>query len=202
MSGLFYFKIRCMTAENIIVTIRNELIRSISGLDAWFDKEDTLMDHKPTSGDWCVRELLENAMLTNRFLLNFIDQGSDKAIRQSIAGDFSDFIQNYCLENQALTEVGIHNSFDSTIHDHIAPTGKASLSEVRREIREQLDRCLIHLELLRNGEGILYKTNMSISGLGKLDVYQNIYFLAHHVKRYVHQLEKIEEDYGNAWEKA
>ena len=191
-----------MTAENIIITIRNELIGSISILDGWFDKDDTLIDHKPTSGDWCVRELLEHVMLTNRFLMNFIDQGSADAMRQSIAGDFRDFIENYCLENLALTDVGIHRSFYSTIHDHMAPTGKASLSEVRREIREQLDRCLIHLELLRNGEGILYKTNMSVSGFGKLDVYQNIYFLAHHVMRYVHQLEKIEEDYDNAWEKA
>ena len=63
------------------------------------------------------------------------------------------------------------------------PTGNTPLSEVRSEIREQLNRCLIHLELLKNGEGMLYKISMSVNGMGKLDVYQVIYFLALHIKK-------------------
>lgn len=202
MSGLFYFKIRCMTAENIIITIRNELIGSISILDGWFDKDDTLIYHKPAIGGWSVREVLEHVMLINRFLLNFIDQGSAKAITQLNTSDISNFLQHYNLENQVLAEVGVHKSLDMNTHDHTMPTGKASLPEVRREIREQLDRCLIHLELLKNGEGILFKTSMAINGLAKLDVYQNIYFLALHVKRHLFHLETIMEDYDNALEKA
>jgi len=202
MSGLFYFKIRCMTAENIIITIRNELIGSISILDGWFDKDDTLIDHKPAIGGWCVREVLEHVMLINRFLLNYIDQGSAKAMTQLNTSDIGNFLQHYNLENQVLAEAGVHKSLDLNTHDHTVPTGRALLPEVRREIREQLDRCLIHLELLKNGEGILFKTSMAINGLAKLDVYQNIYFLALHVKRHLFHLETIMEDYDNAFEKA
>lgn len=202
MSGLFYFKIRCMTAENIIVTVRNELIRAISGLDGWFDREDTVMNHKPSTGGWNIRELLEHVMLTNRFLLILIDKGSEKAIRHAHDGDFSNLLEDYCLENPVLAEVGIHRSFDWRRPDHMEPTGATSLSEVRREVREQLNRCLIHLELLKQGEGILYKTSMSVHGLGKLDVYQYIYFLALHVRRHLTQLEGLMDDYNNALENA
>ena len=68
------------------------------------------------------------------------------------------------------------------------------------EIRDQLNRCLIHLEMLQNGEGLLVKTTMNVNGLGKLDVYQYIYFLALHVRRHLQQLEGIREDYNNTIE--
>ena len=48
-----------MTIEEIIVTIRNELIRSISALDEWFDEDETLLAHRPSGGEWNGRELLE-----------------------------------------------------------------------------------------------------------------------------------------------
>jgi len=41
---------------------------------------------------------------------------------------------------------------------------------------------------------------MNVNGLGKLDVYQFIYFLALHVRRHLQQLEGILEDYNDAIE--
>jgi hypothetical protein len=48
-----------------------------------------------------------------------------------------------------------------------------------------------------NGEGILYKTTMSVNDLGKIDVYQYIYFLAQHAKRHLAQMERNEQAYLN-----
>lgn len=189
-----------MTIEEIIVTIRNELIRSISALDEWFDKDEPLLDHRPAGGEWNVRELLEHVMLTNRFLLILIDKGSSKALRLEYNGDYSELLEDYCLENASMLEIGIHKSFDWHRPEHMAPTGQMRLDEVRDEIRDQLNRCLIHLELLENGQGLLFKTTMTINGLGKLDVYQYIYFLAMHVRRHLQQLEGIREDYNNTIE--
>jgi len=191
-----------MTVEKIIATIRNELIRSISGLDGWFDEDDQLMEHKPSSGEWNVRELLEHVMLTNRFLLILIEKGSAKALKQTFSGDMNQLLENYRLENASLLEVGLHKSFEWHRPEHMAPTGKIPMCDVREEIREQLNRCLIHLELLKNGEGLLYKTTMTVNAIGKLDVYQYIYFLALHVRRHLQQLESIKEDYDNALENA
>jgi len=177
--------------ENVIVTVRNELIRSISGLDAWFDKEDTLMDQKPSSRNWSVRELLEGVMLTNRFLLDFIDKGYAKSI-QAHRTEEEELLHSYSLESEALLEAVNYKS-PELISSNL-PSRKTPLPVVRREIREQLDRCLIHLELLHNGEGILYKTGMNIDGLGQLDIYQTIYFLALHVKCHLMELQKLMED--------
>ncbi|MBA4056622.1 MAG: hypothetical protein C0490_18050 [Marivirga sp.] len=177
--------------ENVIVTVRNELIRSISGLDAWFDKEDTLMDQKPSSGDWSVRELLEGVMLTNRFLLDFVDRGYGKSI-QSHKAEVEELLHSYCLEHEALL-AAVNYKSPELIRNNL-PYRNTPLPVVRREIREQLDRCLIHLELLHNGEGILYKTGMTVDGLGQLDIYQMIYFLALHVKCHLLELQKLIEN--------
>jgi DinB superfamily len=177
--------------ENVIVTVRNELIRSISGLDAWFDKEDSLMDQKPSSGNWSVRELLEGVMLTNRFLLDFIDKGYGKSV-QAHRTEVEELLQSYQLESEVLLDA-VNLKSPELIRNHLA-TRNTPLPVVRREIREQLDRCLIHLELLHKGEGILYKTGMTVEGLGQLDIYQMIYFLALHVKCHLKELQKLMED--------
>jgi hypothetical protein len=41
---------------------------------------------------------------------------------------------------------------------------------------------------------------MNVNALGKLDVYQYIYFLALHVRRHLQQLEGILDDYNNTIE--
>ncbi len=74
--------------------------------------------------------------------------------------------------------------------------------QVRAALREQLHECLQCLDLLRNGEGVLCKTATSVNGIGKLDVYQYIYFLALHATRCLHQLEKIRAAAGSRKEES
>ena len=76
------------------------------------------------------------------------------------------------------------------------PTGTKPLADVRETLRDQLYRCLCTLELLSKGQGVLHKTTMTVNNLGKLDVYQYIYFLALHVKRHVAQLKRIEQEFN------
>jgi hypothetical protein len=72
------------------------------------------------------------------------------------------------------------------------PTGEALLDEVRNTIREQKNRCINYLDNMPNGEGVLYKTTMSVNNLGKIDVYEYIYFLAKHAQRHITQMERNE----------
>ncbi|MBN8787104.1 MAG: hypothetical protein J0I84_08435 [Terrimonas sp.] len=48
---------------------------------------------------------------------------------------------------------------------------------------------------MKNGEGVLYKTTMTVNDLGKIDVYEYIYFLAQHGQRHVTQMEKNEAEF-------
>ena len=75
------------------------------------------------------------------------------------------------------------------------PSGEKSLKSVKTLLNEQLERCLAHLKAMPNGEGILYKTTMSVNALGKIDVYEYIYFLAQHAERHITQMEKNQAEF-------
>jgi hypothetical protein len=61
---------------------------------------------------------------------------------------------------------------------------------VRARLQEQLAECLVWLDQLGQGAGILYKTTMTVNDLGKIDVYEYLYFLAMHTRRHLMQMEE------------
>ncbi|MEO1447964.1 MAG: hypothetical protein AAFV07_00465, partial [Bacteroidota bacterium] len=72
---------------------------------------------------------------------------------------------------------------------HMEPTGEPAESDIKVQLNHQLERCLRHLEELKNGEGLRYTTTMTVNGLGKLNVYEYIYFLSLHAARHLQQME-------------
>jgi hypothetical protein len=54
---------------------------------------------------------------------------------------------------------------------------------------------MYNLSLLNIGEGVLVLTNMSVNQLGKLDIYQYIYFLTKHIERHIRQMERLQNEY-------
>jgi hypothetical protein len=59
-----------------------------------------------------------------------------------------------------------------------------------------LKQCHALLQSLQGGEGVLYKTMMSVNNLGKIDVYHYIYFLVQHAKRHLTQMERVEIEFN------
>jgi hypothetical protein len=164
-------------------------------VDEWFDKEHPLPDYKPSNGGWCIHEVLEHIMLTNHFLLIIIEKGTTEALRKcQIASVRESLNLHYTLSNRALLEIAQPDAFAWQRPEHHQPTGQRTRHDVRREIRNQLDTCLVTLELLPNGEGRLHHTTMSVNNLGKLDVYQYLYFLSLHAQRHIQQMRKVEEE--------
>ncbi|MBP7554952.1 MAG: hypothetical protein KA821_01715, partial [Chitinophagaceae bacterium] len=56
------------------------------------------------------------------------------------------------------------------------------------------------LHSMPNGEGIVYKTTMTVNNLGKIDVYQYIYFLAQHASRHITQMQKMQNEFTSKCE--
>ncbi len=185
-----------MPFEHTLINLKRELIRTFAVVDEWFDKAHTLRNYKPADGGWRVSEVLEHVMLTNHFLLILIEKGTLKALKKS-ENAASNFLvpEDYVLANTTLLQVADPNAFGWQRPEHHQPTGSQPLCKVRREIRDQLDQCLITLELLPNGEGILHHTTMSVNSLGKLDVYQYVYFLVLHAQRHIKQMKNIEQEF-------
>ena len=184
-----------MPLEEILINLKRELIRTLAVVDEWFDKDHPLPCYKPSNGGWCVNEVLEHIMHTNHFLLILIEKGRTKALKKSQSISLADMVpQNYTLSNPAMLEIAQPDAFAWQRPEHHQPTGQRPMNEIRREIRNQLDECLVTLELLPNGEGILHQTTMSVNNLGRLDVYQYVYFLSLHAQRHIQQMRKIEQE--------
>jgi DinB superfamily len=179
-----------MDIQSIITDIKNSLVNTYSTIDTWFDKDLKLRNYRPTSGGWTINEILEHIGLTNHFLLILIDKGTTKALQNVHKLDLKTELQNHVFHFDKLTEVGIHKSFTWIRPEHMEPKGDKTIDEIHNQLKEQVSQCLNNLDRLKNGEGVLYKTTMTVNDLGKINVYEYIYFLAQHGQRHVTQMEK------------
>ncbi|MDH5399034.1 MAG: DinB family protein [Cyclobacteriaceae bacterium] len=177
--------------------IRRELLDTFNETDTWFDVQEDIRVYKPKGGGWSIGEILEHIGLTNHYLLILIEKGTKKALRNINNLDLQTELKNYTFQQNKLTEVGMHKSFTWIRPEHMEPRGEKSPEEVRQQIKSQTVQCLDVLERLKNGEGVLYKTTMSVNDLGKIDVYEYIYFLARHARRHLTQMEGVREEYGS-----
>lgn len=58
----------------------------------------------------------------------------------------------------------------------------------------QYKQCLDYLDLMKNGEGLLCTTTMTVNELGRINVYEYIYFLSLHSQRHIVQMKKNEQE--------
>lgn len=184
-----------MSIQIIIADIKTFLVDTFSTIDTWFDKDADLSNYKPANGGWTIREILEHIGMTNHFLLILIDKGTKKALQNIHQLDLHTELENHVFHREKLVEVGLHKSFSWVRPEHMEPTCDKPLSEVRNQLKEQLSRCLDNLDRMKNGEGVLYKTTMTVNDLGKINVYEYIYFLGQHGQRHVTQMKKNEAEF-------
>lgn len=162
----------------------------------WFDIGNGLLNYSPGRKKWSIREILEHVCLTNHYLLKLIRKGAAKAIEKAKKEDFTMLLDGYDLDWVKLEPIGIHRSFEWIRPEHMQPGGRMPVHEIRTILELQLQECLLLLNRLQNGEGVLYKTMMSVNNLGKIDVYHYIYFLVQHAKRHLSQIEKMEVEFN------
>ena len=181
---------------DIISHIRRALDEAFARLDTWFDHSAAARAYRPQNGGWTIDEVLEHVGLTNRFLLILIDKGAAKALKNQAGLDLAAELQGYRFADPRLDEIGWHKSFEWIRPAHMDPTGAKPLPEVRQQLHAQLRHCHRVLDALPGGEGVLYRTTMTVNGLGKIDVYQYVYFLARHAERHLTQLARIRAEYA------
>jgi len=188
-----------MNIQELIIEIKNHLKQTFFEIDTWFVKDTKLREYKPLSGGWSINQILEHIGLTNYFLLILIEKGTNKAIANAQKLNLEEELINYDFHRTKLEEVGQHKSFAWIRPEHMDPKGEKSLEQVRQQLREQLKQCLNAIMRLPNGEGVLSKTTMSVNNLGKIDVYEYIYFLSQHGQRHISQMKKVEQEYSAAY---
>lgn len=179
-----------MKIKSYIQEIQIHLIQTHSKVFEWFDEEEQLKIYRPIDNGWTISEILEHIALTNHFLLKLIDKGADKALRNVKGLLLEDVLIAYEYNLEKFDEIGIHKSFNWIRPEHMEPKGKKTELEIKDEMITQVNRCLNQLKKLENGEGLLYATTMTVNGLGKINVYEYIYFLSKHAERHLKQMEE------------
>jgi len=185
-----------MNIENVINLVRQEVVAVRKDLAGWLERDEAHLHYRPADGGWSSMQVLEHIMLTSHFLLIIIDKGAAKAMRRALTVPIREDWEDYSFVSNALDEIAIHKSFAWDRPLHMEPMGNLSLSAVRTTILEHFSRCEAYLDLLKHGEGTLYLTTMSVNGIGKLDVYQYIYFLILHAKRHLTQLQRNRNEFA------
>lgn len=128
-------------------------------------------------------------------MLILIRKGSKKAQELAKKMNLDEIVSNYQCNLAELEQIAKHKSFEWIRPEHMEPQGNKSLSEVKAVLAEQINECKEILHAIPNGEGILYKTTMTVNQLGKIDVYQYIYFLCQHARRHITQMQGVKDEY-------
>jgi hypothetical protein len=184
-----------MPYQNTGVAVRHALTDIFAEVDAWFDQPEELRRFKPPSGGWSIDQVLEHITLTNHFLMLIIRRWTEKAIRKAQRGEA---IPEGESDLARLDIIGERGSFGWVRPEHMEPTGIPSRAEVRERMGQQVAECLDLLARMGNGEGALCKVRMSVNDLGKIDLYQWLYFLAQHARRHLQQMKENDVLFRNA----
>jgi len=181
--------------RNVINVVREALLTNFRELDTWFEKEPDLLHFKPDAGQWNIREVLEHISLTNYFLLLIVNKSTRRALERKNTSN-SIIIPGDYHETFSKIDVIGSRSFGWIRPEHLEPSGLQDMRDIRVLLKQQFAQSMYNLSLLKNGEGFLVQTNMSVNHLGKLDIYQYIYFLTKHIERHIRQMERLANEYA------
>ncbi|MGC4035956.1 MAG: DinB family protein [Chitinophagaceae bacterium] len=180
---------------DIINKIKTEYENVFNELDDWCETDNKLLNYRLQDRGWSIGLILEHVSLTNHFLLILIRKGTDKALARAKKIDISVLMDDYDLDWDKLNQIGVHQSFNWNRPEHMEPNGLVNLAEIKSILHRQKTEALSYLNQLKNGEGILHETMMTVNNLGKIDVYHYIYFLVQHAKRHIGQMEKLKKEF-------
>ena len=180
----------------LITEISQRLATAFAQLDGWFAAPAALRGYHPAHGGWTVDEILEHVALTNHFLLILIEKGTTKALKNTHGLDLATELANRQSARARLDEISEPGAFKWMRPDHMAPQGLKTGAEVAATLQQQLQQCQSVLARLPNGEGVFARTTMSVNDLGKMDVYDFVYFLAKHAERHLAQIAAVVAEYA------
>ena len=179
-----------MSLAYYLQQIQVHLIQTHGQTLSWFEETTTIKNYRPKDNGWTVLEILEHIALTSHFLMILIDKSAKKALQNSNNLPLEELKEAFDYDLSTIDQIGIHHSFEWIRPTHMEPKGDKSELQIKAELITHLTRCLTHLDTLKNGEGLLHTTTMSVNELGRLNVYEYIYFLSKHAERHLAQMQE------------
>jgi hypothetical protein len=179
-----------MDIRLFLIELREFVSNTFAEVDTWFDQPAALRAYPPADGGWTIDEILNHIGLTNHYLLILIEKGAAKALANAQHLDLAAELAHYNFPRRQLATIGVLHGFNWGRPAHMEPRDHPRpLPTVRQQLHAQLAQALACLDRLPHGEGLLYRTTMTVNGLGKLNVYEYVYFLAQHARRHLTQMQ-------------
>jgi hypothetical protein len=176
-----------MPAEKTINALRDGIVDVFARLDSWCTRPPTELAVVPEDVGWSILLILEHVGIVNHYLLLTIQKGVEKAVRRAARGVA---IPDGESDLKIFGAIADPDAFDWQPPRHMVPTGAVSLAEARAVLGRQRLECLSLLEGIMQGEGFLHRVRMSVRDLGRLDMYQWLWFLLMHSRRHLAQMER------------
>jgi hypothetical protein len=168
--------------------VYQHLWESFSALEMLCDRIPPAAWHyQPADGGWSIGKILEHVTLTSHYLLIVIRQGCEKGIKRARSQPIEDNESDLDI----LSGIGHPDAFEWLRPDHMEPGGQKNREEIAITHNQHFVTCLTLLYRIRHGEGSLHKVRMTVQDLGKLDMYQWLYFLGQHAQRHTIEVERV-----------
>lgn len=160
------------TIQNISTKLERQLIRAFATLDAWFDRDE--------AESHAVREILEATIRCNRLFLSKTksDKSSTAVVELTPEELERKLLASPCDDS---TAGDISDVLGVEARSEFPRTGTLKQA-MRRELRNQLEACLRHLDEMRAEEEMSDRFT-AVKCLLDLDVYQYIYCIIQMTRR-------------------
>ncbi len=181
-----------MSHSSTVAAVRQSVLEVFEQVDACFDLPAVERAFRPASAGWTIDEILEHVLLTNHYLMLTWRKAVTTALRRTAEGERAPAGES---DLERLRAIGERGTFRWEHPDHMTPRGQTSTGEVRERIRRQADECLALLARMPDGEGALFRLHMSVNALGRIDLYEWLYFLVQHARRHLQQVALIRKEF-------
>lgn len=178
-----------MPYDRTIAAVRAALVDVFGEVEGWFDRPVEVRSFQPSSGGWTIDQVLEHISLTNHFLMLTLRKAVETAVARAARGEP---IPEGESDLERLVIIGERGSFGWIRPEHMVPQGTTPAPQVRAVLNRQRDECLALLARMGRGEGALHRLKMSVNALGRIDLYQWMYFIAQHARRHLQQMAAAE----------
>ncbi len=173
-------------AENTVKTLTGEIEDVFGRLDAWCVCPSKILDLTPPDVVWSVRLILEHIGIVNRYLLLTLGKGVKLAVRRAVVQPIPQRESDLAI----FAEIADPDAFDWRPPEHMIPCGSVPIEKIRSTLAFQHRECCRLLEKMPKGEGFLHTVRMSVRNLGRLDMYQWLWFILMHARRHLVQIER------------
>ena len=166
--------------KSAMAVVRDALLGLSRDTDLLFEQNEDILRTRPAPERWTPLEILEHVSRTNFYLLRSARKGARTALKRKARGEVVPAGESDLLRLDAAADADFQWEMP-TLH---RPRGNLAPGRIRARLRAQWNSARALLEQLPEGEGRLFTQKMSVAGLGKIDLYQWLYFMALHAERH------------------